>query len=428
MADAITTFATISADAPNVYIGRRMYELAERNLVLGKFARQESLPQRMGTTLRLVRYKRFALPVAPLSEGVNPDAVAMATENVDVTVNQYGLVAFLSDVAEVTVVHPVLSLATERVSLAMSEFIERELATTLMNGTNIEYAGGVASRSALDGTKKLTTADILRTITGLRARGAMPYDGNMFAVILPPQLEADILGTDPAFQNARAFRSDELDQGEIGRWMGGRYYRSNFLPYLKGVPAPTTAAATAERAQHSMSGTGGATDNSKIRIVARDATTDYERKISQDLTVADADAAFTLTLPTSTNYVYDVYMSNTSGTAFKRVFTRQAASAVLSFTSTTYSAATELRTPPAPPADQKEVFVAFVCGKDAFGRVTLDGQSLQSFLTPPGPSFSNPLALGRKVGAKVMWKPFLLEDAFLTRIEANSTYSANLPA
>jgi hypothetical protein len=54
--------------------------------------------------------------------------------------------------------------------------------------------------------------------------------------------------------------------------------------------------------------------------------------------------------------------------------------------------------------------------------------SLQSYITPAGASFSNPLAQGRKVGSKIMWKPFLLDGNFMVRIEAASAYSAQLPA
>ena len=72
-----------------------MYELSERNLVLGRYATRYELPQRMGTTLRAVRVGRLALPQGPLTEGTAPSAVALTITNKDVTVQQWGLVVLL---------------------------------------------------------------------------------------------------------------------------------------------------------------------------------------------------------------------------------------------------------------------------------------------------------------------------------------------
>jgi hypothetical protein len=71
--------------------------------------------------------------------------------------------------------------------------------------------------------------------------------------------------------------------------------------------------------------------------------------------------------------------------------------------------------------------VAWVFGKDSFGRVELNGMSLQSYITPKGASYSNPLAQGRKVGSKIMWKSFIIDNTFFARIETASAFSAGLP-
>src|SRR5262245_35281389 len=98
MADAVTNFSAISTDDPNVMIARVTYRLAELRLQHCQFAKTYALSQRMGKTLRIIRYKRIALPTAVLTEGSPPDAVALTLENVDVTVEQWGIVVLLTDV------------------------------------------------------------------------------------------------------------------------------------------------------------------------------------------------------------------------------------------------------------------------------------------------------------------------------------------
>jgi N4-gp56 family major capsid protein len=273
MPDVATTFSVLSNDAPNVLIARKMYELAEKKLQLGQFATKFQLDQRMGKSLRIVRYKRLNLPQAVLSEGTPPDAVALATENVDVTVEQWGIVVLLTDVAEITTKHPALNIAQERTSLAMAEVLEREMAVTLLGGTNVFFGSGAANRGALDGTKKLITSDVLAVLANLRSNGAGDWEGALFGGVMPPQVEADLL-TDTTFVNANSYAGNlrPFEFGEIGVWQGVRWVRGQFLPIYKGVAAPDTGAATAEKAQVSA-----AAGSRQVVVVAREITTGYVR-------------------------------------------------------------------------------------------------------------------------------------------------------
>ena len=428
MADVATTFATLSTDAPNVWIARQTFRLAERNLRVGRYATMYNLVQRMGKTLRIIRHRRLALPTVELTEGVPPDAVALAVENVDVTVEQWGIVVLITDVAQITTRHPALNVAINRTSLAMAEVLEREIAETLLAGTNLVFPGAVASRAALLASSVLNTATVIKSTTSLRTAGAAEGEGGLFNGVMAPAQEGDVIGSDSTFQAASNFANVKaLQFGEIGIWMGVRWSRGNFLPIFKGVPAPA-GCATAERALAVDSGAGGARDLVQIVVVARDASSNFERKISQVFTAGGAADDTTITAPTSTNYRYDIYAGPDGGGAPDRlVFSGVAASSVNLVDVAAFAAGTVL-SPPAAPADQVEVFIAWVFGLDSYGRVELDGMSLESFITPAGASFSNPLAQGRKVGSKIMWKSFIIDNSFFIRIETGSSFSAQLPA
>src|SRR5882724_9758793 len=154
MADVLTTFSSISTDAPNVYITREMYRISERYLRMGKYASRYTLPNRFGKTIRVNRVARMSLPTTPLTEGVPPNAVGLTINNVDVTLDQWGIVAFLTDVGLITTVHPMLQLAIDRTALAIAETLEREMAKTAVGGTSVIYANGKTSRANLVATDK----------------------------------------------------------------------------------------------------------------------------------------------------------------------------------------------------------------------------------------------------------------------------------
>lgn len=426
MADTPTYFSTISIDAVNAWIASEMIPLSERQLVLGNYGKKYQLPQRSSKTMRVNRYKRFNNPLAPLSEGVPPDAIALSVENVDVTVEQWGLIALLTDVSQITTEHPALQIAIERVSRAMSEVIEREIAGVLIGGTNVFYGNGAASRAAIGATDYLKTADIQKAVSLLRWNGAMDFDGGMYVGCLSPQQEQDMMG-DTTFSAAATYSQvTRLNVGEIGTWSGVRWVRSNFLPVFAGVGAPGTQSAEVS-GYSNETGAGAGIGGAKVTVIARDAQSGYERKISAEKSVTAGKDTADVATPTSTNYVYDIYQTNTSAASYKLVFSSVAANTTKTLTSTTYTNGTA-KTPTGAPTSGREVFVAWVFGKEAFGRVELSGMSLQTYLTPAEASYSNALAQGRKCGAKLMWKAFLLDNSYFCRLESESAQSANLPA
>jgi N4-gp56 family major capsid protein len=291
VADVATTFSTLTTDAPNVWIARETYRLAERNLRVGRYAKLHTLPQRMSKTMRIVRHKRLALPTGTLTEGTPPDAVALSIENVDVTVEQWGIVVLLTDVAQITTQHPALAVAVDRTALAMAEVLEREQCVMLLGGTQVFYKGAVTVRSSIGASDFLDTGTVLKTTVSLRNNGAGESDGGLFNGVMSPQQEADILGSDQTFKDASNFANVRaLQYGEIGIWQGTRWGRSNFLPIFKGQGTPDASAAsgtldagTAKPQVTAVDGGGtiGSGANFKFAVVWRDKTTDYERHITQ---------------------------------------------------------------------------------------------------------------------------------------------------
>ena len=430
MVDAYTTFAAMANDAPNVYISARMIELLDRILVVQKVADPYPLENKQSKTLRVVRVKRLSLPSEQLVEGVTPSSVALELENVDVTVEQWGIVALLTDVLELTVKHPMLNIAIDRVAMAMKESAEREDATVLLGATNVTYPGTVTARSGLTATDLFNTSLVITMVAKLEMRGAPKFlpDGWYVGLFQPPH-KAAVLGSDFTFQQASNFaRQERLEYGYVGPWMGVDWILGNFLPVFVGVAAPTTGAATATKAQFAV-GTAGSlgTGNFQIAVVAREVTTDYERRISQQSAniAVTSPGSIAVTMPSSTNYVYDVYCTQVGDTAAYKVASRQAAGST--YTITTAPAGTEA-VAPTPPADGVSVYPGWVVGRSAFGTCVLNGMALQTFITPRGASDSDPLSQRRKVGAKFMRKSFILDNDYIERFETSSGLAAVIPA
>lgn len=430
MADAYTTFLALQNDAPNVFIAAKLLDVLERILVLQKIAEQYPLENKMSKTLRVVRFNRLALPTMQLAEGVTPPSDALTISNVDVTVEQWGLYVTLTDVQELTIKHNALAQASMRVAMAMKEAAEREDAQVLMAAPNVTYGGNATSRATLDAADVFNTALAITMNAKLEMRGAPKYmpDGVYMGIFQPPH-KAAVLGSDSTFQNASNFsRVAKLEYGYVGPWMGIDWMLGNFLPVYVGVAVPDTAAITATKAKYTV-GTSGtlATGNYQIEVVAREVTTGYERRISQQTgnIAVTSPGSIAVQFPSSTNYVYDLYMTAAGATVPRLVASRQAASST--FVITTAIAGTEAIAPEAP-ASGVSVYPGFVVGMGAFGTCVLNGMALQTFITPKGPSDSDPLQQRRKVGAKYMRKSFILDGDWIERFETSSAIAATIPA
>lgn len=429
--DAYTNFAALANDAVNAYIAKKMIDLSDRILITPQLFEQYPLLQRMGKTIRVVRVQRLSLPQTPLVEGVTPAAVALRLESVEKTLDQWGLVVLLTDVADLVLTHPMFSIAIDRATMAMKETFEREDTSVMMAGTNVSYPGAVTTRGGLAATDVFNTAMVISIRAQLSSRGAPRFtnDGLYRGLIQPPHTAA-LLASDTTFQNSSNFaRINKLEYGYLGAWMGVDWIEGNFLPILVGVPAPDTAAATITKAQYTVGALGTlATGNYRLKVIARELLTDYERRLSVQsgaINIPTGSGSITVVMPTSVNYTYDVYLSQLSGTVTYKVASRRAAGST--YVITTAPVGTEV-VGQASPADGVTVYPGWVVGKGALGTSTLDGMALRTYLTPNGASDSDPIAQRRKIGAKVMRGSFILDNDFFHRLETSSALPAPLPA
>ena len=224
------------------------------------------------------------------------------------------------------------------------------------------------------------------------------------------------ISADPTFVQAMQYsKIENLLAGEVGRWMGVRWLRSNLLYTYVGVAAATLADVTA-------GGTLLASTTYYVTVTGVNTNTGFEERIYQEGSQATAaDASNThivrVTLPSTAGYTYNVYMGTASGTTYQ-VTTGLAASATYDITTVVTSGTT----PPAAPATGTTTHTLWVFGKEAFAVVNLDGMSLQTYVTPKGASDSDPLAQRRKIGWKMAFKAVIANNNFMRRIECVTAY------
>lgn len=422
---SVQTFSSFSGGAISAHIADELLMIAKKNVVFQQIGEKAKLPPGESKTFQFNRYERLALPSVVLTEGTPPSSTNMALTTVSAVSDQWGAYIAISDVAQLTIKHPLLSVAIELLGYQAAELVDREIINVLLAGTSVSYGGAAATRAALATISTDSFADAVaqKVVAHLRSRGAYPYESQNYVGVIDPQMEQDITqASNSAFLYASAYSNVKaLFNGEIGMWRGVRWMTSNLIPTVTGQAAVTATSPA------SPAGTF-TTANYRISVVYYDINTYLPVGISANSNVAftNLDSA-AITIPSSTSYAYKIFIGLAAGAAGDIMY--QASESTSAFGYLAAAASAVVLAPPTSgtsisgndiPASAKVVHLGWVFGKQAY--CTVDLMNLQTFVSAPNATISDPLVQQRTVGYKLMFKPVIQNNNFFERIECLSAF------
>ena len=443
---ATNSASNFSADISN-YIADETLPLARRQLVAYQFGDPLTLPKGMGTTYTATRYNRLPLPFAPISEGVPPIGETMTISQVTAVALQWGDKVTITDVAEMTIKHPLFKKATELVALQLAETLERNTMIAMMAGTQVNYVNSRGSRGALVAGDVLDSQTVIRTDAALETLGAPRFMGDEQT---DTKLEADA-GGKRASENPRAmphyaaiihtlvvgdFRQNatviqawtysdlnRLYNFEAGEWSGIRFCKTNMVPSFTGVAQINGTA-----------GTSGAlaTGTYYIIVTASDTQNQYESRIYQvstSISVTGPTGSISVTLPALVGFTFNVYVGTTSSPANLGLTASGPVSGPYVGQATQLNPGQTVvitgtgvaQVPPAAPATGLTVYPTFVIGRGAYGQVVLDNAK---FTYLKDADKSDPLNQLRIIGWKAFYGTLLMNQNFFARVESVSAFTS----
>ena len=220
-----TTTAEMSPTMKEFY-DTALLENAREASVFDQFAKTQ--PMTHGKKAEWRKFKTFAPATTPITEGVIPEGKTLGMSTVTATLSQHGDYVPVSDVLEMTAFDDVIFGATEEMGAAGGETddILTRNALLAQDATNVMWAGGVTSRTALSGTEKLTPALINKAVTMLKKMKAPKINGYYVAIIHPSVAE-DIRESDEWKEFHKYNAVNPIFKGEIGELHGCKFVESN---------------------------------------------------------------------------------------------------------------------------------------------------------------------------------------------------------
>ena len=433
------------------YMQEEIEPLARRQLVAYQFGKPLHLDVNRGTTYQAARYQRLPLPFASLQEGVAPVGEPMQVTIVSATAQQWGDGVNVTDVANLTVFHPVFQQAIQLIGLQMPETLERNTLNTLLAAPQVNFANGRANRAALVATDVMTPHESNKIVASLEAYGAPHFMGDEredvmieagayrdpskspsvmphYVVLTSPFVEMDM--RENAQVNTAWAYSDinRLYNNDLGAFGGARWVKTNMMPYWTGVAAVSGTGST----------TGGqlATGTYYVQVTAAPFQTSVEQNIYQvsgSISITGPSGSISVTLPSLPGYVFNIYVGTSTSP------TNLGVSALGPTTGPLAGQATQLQgaqtvvltgvgvsqTPPAAPATGVTVFPVIFIANNSYGQVILENPE---FFYLTGADKSDKLNQMRWAGWKLFYGSILLNTAFLARVEASSAFGPGYTA
>ena len=433
-----------------LHIADEVLRIAQRQLVAYQFGQPLRINKNTGVTYTATRYERLPLPFAPMSEGVASAGEAITIAQVSATAQQWGDLVRVSDVADMTIKHPLFKQAIRLIGYQQPETIERNVLNILLTATQVNYANAKTSRANLLATDVMTTVEVSKVVGALETFGAPTFSGDEridmkveanartkasttpsamphYVALIHPLVTQD-LRQNSTIATAWSYSDlNRLYNNDLGEWGGVRFCKTNMMPYWTGVAAVSGTA-----------GTSGslATASYFVQVTGSPSATSVEQKIyqaSSSISVTGPSGSISVTLPTLPGYVFNVYVGTSSSPSNLGLSASGPATGPLTGQATQLASGSTViitgtgiaQTPPAAPATGVTVYPTIFIGQDAYGQVLLDDVKY-TYLDKADKS--DPQNQTRLVTWKMMYGTIILNNAYMARTEAGSAYSPTYTA
>ena len=368
-----------------------LLENSRAQLFFNQFGMEQPLPKNGGNKVEFRKFDTFKKALTPLTEGVTPDGNKVNMKKIEAEIEQYGDYTTISDRLELEAVDPIIVGVTEEHGAQAGETLDTLTRNTVIAGTQVNYANGKTSRSALTASDVISGQEVAKAATGLKKMKAPTINGDYVAII-HPSVTYDLRQDNQWLEAHKYARPEEIYNGEIGKLHGVRFVETTEQKVYRGEDL---------------------IDTSRTLTVNTSISASSTVKVNETLT-ADELAGRYVQVGTGVFYV----SANTTDTlTLKDPLDHTVAGSAT-------ASANDLIYPGEGGKDGVAVYATLFMGKDAYGRINPSAESLEVIVKQRGSAgTSDPLDQRSTVGWKASHAAIILYEERLLRLESGSSFS-----
>jgi N4-gp56 family major capsid protein len=165
----ITTTTEVDP-AVSTYYDRVLLERALPFLVHDQFAEQRNIPSKSGNTIKFRRYSSLTTATTPLTEGQTPNGQKLAKLDLTATIAYYGDFVTITDVIDLTVEDPVLTVEAELLGEQSGETRDELTKDMLAATASLTNASSGTNGATPTEINKADIQSIVQALLGNKAR------------------------------------------------------------------------------------------------------------------------------------------------------------------------------------------------------------------------------------------------------------------
>ena len=234
--NANTNMTTSAGLTPGMqtYYNRELLRTFEPELVHLQFGDEHRMPENSGLVMNMRKIIPLETNTNTLSEGEPGESVMLTETEVTVKLEQYGEYARCTDKLDLSHLDMNILRKTKLFGDAGARSIDAVVREELATCTNVIYAGGKTSRSALTPSDKLTTKELRKAVRKLKKAHAQTFGGYYIAIVGPDTFFD--LQDDETFVAVSRYQDKEaVYTGEIGRLFGCRIVETTEAKVFEGA-------------------------------------------------------------------------------------------------------------------------------------------------------------------------------------------------
>lgn len=235
------------------YAMKKLLSRGQDMLVTERFGQVDPMQKNKTKSVTWRRYKSLQPAVTALTEGVTPEGSTIMVEDINATMQQYGDWVQITDHIADFHEDPVLNEMMEVCGEQAAETIELIRIAFMTAGSNVYYANGVASRSAVNSAptrgdfrkiyrqfKRNKAKEFTRVIKASPDTATEPVNAAYFA-LGHTDLDADVRGITGFVPSEKYADQSKAFPGEVGKVENTRVILTNlFNPWVASGASGTT--------------------------------------------------------------------------------------------------------------------------------------------------------------------------------------------
>ena len=222
---------TTSAGIQPLYqpvLNRHVLMTAKADLIYSQFGQKAKIEKGKGKTVAWDKISPLPKALAPLTEGITPEGVALNMSRIVGYPMQYGSYVSTTDEFDFFTPNPppeVLRI-NELLGNNAGETLDYLTAKVLSSGTNVQYPNGKTTRASLTTSDVLTVAEIKKAVRTLKGNKAKKLKGNKYVAIIHTDIAHDLMN-DPEWKYPHQYvDTKQIYEGEIGELYGVKFVES----------------------------------------------------------------------------------------------------------------------------------------------------------------------------------------------------------